>query len=243
MVSKKKKWLAIQQDNTPVPFNPSQITTTLWLDSTDSSTLTDDGAGLISQWRDKSGNNNHANGVTTGRPTLTLAVQNGLNVLRFSPPNSLEIVNRLTLTGEYTIFTVLSRRVITGTRIFIGDSLTDAKLGHTVPSTQRFFARSLSAGSNDQTIVYPTAINVFGLISVQRDASNKVDYQFNNTSAVRLYADASQSGTTGVRRIGNDNAGTAGWNGDIAEVIVIDGNVSSALKTQINNYLITKYNL
>lgn len=226
-------------------FTPASLPSSVmavWLDASDNSTLTNDGLDLISQIRDKSGNNNHANATLLGRPTLTSAVQNGLDVLRFVSPNLLQLTSRLTLTGEYTIFTVLSIRVMTGTRIYLGDSLTDVKLGHTTPSTQRHFVRSISTGSSDQNVVYPTAINVFGLISIARDANNKVDYQFNNTTPVRLYADVAQVGTTPVHRIGNDNSGTTGWNGDIAEFIVVNTS-NKDLIAKINNYLITKYNV
>jgi hypothetical protein len=41
------------------PWTPAQLNLNLWLEATDSSTITESG-GYISQWADKSGNNNHA---------------------------------------------------------------------------------------------------------------------------------------------------------------------------------------
>jgi hypothetical protein len=62
-------------------WNPSMISTALWLDATDSSTITEDG-GVVSQWNDKSGNaRNAAQSISDSRPTYTSDVLNGLPVL------------------------------------------------------------------------------------------------------------------------------------------------------------------
>jgi hypothetical protein len=47
-------------------WNPSMITTALWLDAADASTVTASG-GAVSEWRDKSGNTRHVTQVTTSR--------------------------------------------------------------------------------------------------------------------------------------------------------------------------------
>ena len=50
-------------------WTPAKITTTLWLDAADSSTITESG-GAVSQWDDKSGNDRHATQGTAGnRPS------------------------------------------------------------------------------------------------------------------------------------------------------------------------------
>lgn len=64
----------------------------LWLDASDASTLYDAVSGgslvaadgTVARWNDKSGQNNHATQATSGaRPVRKLAIQNGLDVLRF----------------------------------------------------------------------------------------------------------------------------------------------------------------
>ncbi len=63
-------------------WQPSEITTELWLDASDASTITEAG-GDISQWDDKSGNGNDAVQATgSAQPSYVAAGQNGLNVLR-----------------------------------------------------------------------------------------------------------------------------------------------------------------
>ena len=50
----------------PIPaWTPAELTTQLWLDAADSSTIEENG-GKVSQWDDKSGNNNHATQGSSG---------------------------------------------------------------------------------------------------------------------------------------------------------------------------------
>jgi hypothetical protein len=65
-------------------WNPSMISTALWLDAADASTVTTV-SGAVSQWNDKSGNGRNAAQSTAGnRPAYESAVQNGLNAVRFT---------------------------------------------------------------------------------------------------------------------------------------------------------------
>ena len=70
--------------DTEEDFSISSLSPEVWLDASDSSTITESG-GKVSQWNDKSGNNNHAIQSSNGRqPTTLLRSQGGLNVLDFS---------------------------------------------------------------------------------------------------------------------------------------------------------------
>lgn len=54
-------------------WTPAELTTTLWLEASDSSTITETG-GLVSQWDDKSGNDNHATqGTAADQPLFETA--------------------------------------------------------------------------------------------------------------------------------------------------------------------------
>jgi len=53
-----------------VNWDPSLISTALWLDANDSATITQS-SSLVSQWNDKSGNIRHATASTTARPTYS----------------------------------------------------------------------------------------------------------------------------------------------------------------------------
>jgi len=73
-------------------WTPAAITTALWLDASDSSTLFDAttggntpvNGGAVARWEDKSGNARHASQTTAAsRPEYIIPAQNGLNALRF----------------------------------------------------------------------------------------------------------------------------------------------------------------
>src|SRR3990167_8616268 len=62
---------------------PIQEGLKLWLDASDTSTITSSG-GLVSQWNDKSGNNNHAiQGTGAAQPGTGTVKQGGKNVITF----------------------------------------------------------------------------------------------------------------------------------------------------------------
>lgn len=67
-------------------WTPAEITTALWLDASDSSSITI-GTG-VSNWADKSGNSNAAVQATTAnQPPVISAEQNGLDVIRLDGAN------------------------------------------------------------------------------------------------------------------------------------------------------------
>jgi hypothetical protein len=69
-------------------WNPSMITTALWLDAADASTVTTV-SSAVSQWNDKSGNGRNAAQSTAGnRPAYQASAQNGLNAVRFTAASS-----------------------------------------------------------------------------------------------------------------------------------------------------------
>ena len=65
-------------------FLPTNLTNlALWLDASDTASITHV-AGAVSQWNDKSGNNNHAlQSSAAAKPTTGTRTQNGLNVIDF----------------------------------------------------------------------------------------------------------------------------------------------------------------
>ena len=63
-------------------LEPSEISNlALWLDASDTSSISSDTSNLVSQWNDKSGNNYHATAPSGAEPTTGSANINGKNVL------------------------------------------------------------------------------------------------------------------------------------------------------------------
>jgi len=64
-------------------FNPLTLSPKLWLDASDTTTITSSG-GLVSQINDKSGNGKNATSSGSDRPTTGASTINGRNVLDFT---------------------------------------------------------------------------------------------------------------------------------------------------------------
>lgn len=72
-----------------VPFSPADLSPELWLDASDTATITSS-SGSVSQWNDKSSNGRNVTQGTGGaQPTTGSFTQNGLNVLSFDGGDSL----------------------------------------------------------------------------------------------------------------------------------------------------------
>jgi hypothetical protein len=77
----------------PVLWTPADITTALWLDASDGTTI-NIVSSAVEQWNDKSGNGRHFSQGTSGRrPTILSAELNGLNVMRFDGTDDCLLTN------------------------------------------------------------------------------------------------------------------------------------------------------
>lgn len=87
-------------------FTPLSLSPTLWLDASDTSTITA-AANRVSAWADKSGNGNNATQATAGlKPTTNTTTMNGRNVLDFS--SNLIVTSSFTLSTVNTVFIVFT---------------------------------------------------------------------------------------------------------------------------------------
>ena len=83
-------------------WTPAEIPTQLWFDGADASTITHS-SNSISQWRDKSGNNRHANQGTAGsQPQLVSNALNGKSLLRFDGGDRLEFTGGF-VPGDFVV--------------------------------------------------------------------------------------------------------------------------------------------
>jgi hypothetical protein len=85
-------------------FTPAQITTSLWLDADDSDTITKDVNNRVSQWDDKSGNNNHLIQAVAGSQPLYNGNQVEFTVNRNIFKNN--VANMLNSSGTTSIFII-----------------------------------------------------------------------------------------------------------------------------------------
>jgi len=89
-------------------WNPSMLSTALWLDAADASTVLFNGSN-VSEWRDKSGLGNHvSNGTPATQPTYLTTAFNGLPTVSF------------TATGQEVLFNGAMTNLVSNQDYFIG---------------------------------------------------------------------------------------------------------------------------
>ena len=85
-------------------FNPSQITTSLWLDASDvSPTNIVESLGAVSQWSDKSGNGNHVTQGTASLQPTTGSNINGIHSLSYNQDRLNSSLTQLTTLSLYMV--------------------------------------------------------------------------------------------------------------------------------------------
>jgi hypothetical protein len=94
-------------------WTPSQITTSIWLDASDASTISVS-SGILA-WNDKSGNGHHFTATSsTNSPTYS-GTRNGLNVINFDNETNSQFVQNTTYTNGGTEIHVFSAHINTPT--------------------------------------------------------------------------------------------------------------------------------
>jgi hypothetical protein len=229
-------------------FLPSDIAgLTLWLDADDAGTITDAGAGAVSQWLDKSANAYAlAQAVAGSRPTTGTRTQNGRNVIDFDS-DSLEVASNAPINnpsdGAWTIFAVALTDTVTGVhRLLDGDAAT--RIGQYLRID----------GNNAQSIGFVGATSKTDAAGVTLSASTAYLFRSVNggTTTIETSVDATSNGTTALGGTQNYSAtiplslGKAlstsqFWDGWIAEVIAYNTALSGTDVSDVETYLTSKW--
>jgi len=102
------------------PWTPADITTALWLDAADASTITESG-GAVSQWDDKSGNARHfSQGIAANRPTVNSTAINGKPVLIFDGINDSLAAGSAVIPTTHSLFIVFVPTIESTANVLIG---------------------------------------------------------------------------------------------------------------------------
>lgn len=206
-------------------WTPSQITTALWLDSSDASTVTTVG-GYVSQLNDKSGNNRNASqGTTDKRPGYATASINGLNCMTSNGSQFVAIDTSLDV-QSFVIVTQFNNPSAGNYQFIVGDS-----------SDYDFHGTSSSATLLDST--YTSASVRYGSswvngVSIDPMSITKLSsvslYIFNMTSNVKIKQFSDDRVYYGRGIIGN-----------ICEIIGLASNLNSTNRQFMEGYLAHKW--
>ena len=210
-------------------WTPAKITTGLWLDAADSSTITLNGSS-VSQWDDKSGNDRHATqGWATAQPELRTAEVNGLDAIRFDGVDDI-------LTSTQSI------NIQSAQTFVVGQAISELPRLVLRRSSNQGRSRYYLAGAytiGDSTVAASTvdlAIHCVRSLSGQQEAWTNGISQ-GTASDANTYTHNSfpiGGGTTPVPSYGNV---------DVCEVIHFDTPIDDATREKIEGYLAHKWGL
>jgi hypothetical protein len=223
-----------------IPWTPAEISTALWLDASDASTITL--ATGVSNWADKSGNGNDAVQASgTLQPLVSTADMNGLDTISFDGSDDI-LSTALSMPDSHTVFYVAKKgnQTTTGSisRPVIGiDSPTLTYGARREPLTELDFVIGLtriavidnswidgssvilSATYNGTTLSGWYDGNVYGTIADTQSSFSAINIGGDTLSAERKFK------------------------GTIAEVIICNSVLSDADRQKIEGYLAWKWGL
>jgi hypothetical protein len=101
------------------PFSPLTLNPDIWLDASDITTITKDGADKVSQWDDKSGNGNNATqGTGSQQGIFTPSAINSLSAINFDGVDD-KMATALNWSLQWHIFIVIRPTAVTGVRTIL----------------------------------------------------------------------------------------------------------------------------
>ena len=212
----------------------------LWLDADDASTITDAGAGAVSEWRDKSGNARHVSQATAGdRPTTGSVTVNGLNALAFAGDKLVRDPTTLVALGSHTRFIVATPSSVASRYLF--------QLLNKAGGAQFAFISAYSSVAYEEyaatvaTVRYgigPAGATGVNLLTTKRDGTAWAS-RFNGAASGSA---TSTSAALEVTAIGvGGSISDPGMTGTIAEILVYDSALSTEQVAQVESYLATKW--
>lgn len=232
-------------------FNPKQVGgLKLWLDATDPAANGTQPANLssVSTWVDKSGvGNNLVQAVGANQPTYRTNILNSKPTVRFNSVNSfMQKTSASSLGTQLTVFVVgttsgngtnrgsffdYSTNVTTNTGMNLLNEATPTIVGG-------FFDGGLKQAISAAIVLPYTAV-----LYAYNNGTNA--FVFSNGTQIATVACGNVSGSPNVYTIGALFGPLANYylNGDIAEIVAYNGNISAAQKLLVNRYLGNKWGI
>ncbi len=228
-------------------WDPSLISTALWLDAADASTVTTV-SGNVSQWGDKSGNGRNATQETSAnRPALTAAALNNKDVLTFASGNFLRVTHQWA-NSAFSFFTVF-KFSSGGFPAFYAEN-SGSTAGYLAlgmdGSNPRQLAISRTGQATSSTNLTPgtTTSRVSAYVSTGISSGNV---------SVSIFMDGTQaSSAVSLTSLLSNNESLIGasrnglqdlYSGTIAEIVLVSEVVSTNTRQKVEGYLAHKWGL
>jgi hypothetical protein len=235
-------------------WTPAQITTALWLDAADSSTITTVG-GALSQWNDKSGNVRHGTqAASDNRPTYSSAGLNGAPSIYFAK-NPLQFLATPTIANN----SIASGRGITLIQVIKVDgnwgSASNSTFLSTVgtrPSNGSYWS-FIRNGTNSE-IGFHGAAQIWSGVNLESNAAIVLDRvssssllteRINGVTAISSMISAFTGSTSAVMHIGAGStlSPSDALKGHISEIILITSALNDFTLQRLEGYLAHKWGL
>lgn len=215
----------------------------LWLDAADDTTFSYSSGTIVSQWRDKSGNNFHASQGTVASQPSRSTFQNSRKTVNFDGVNDTVTIPNFSCNSEMSIFVVSN----CGTSLFIEHSNdANSNLGFYLGGQGTgMFAINRSPGiifiSNTNWLSggysIASAINSTGLDLLTYKNGTQQSITFDSRSS------RTNSYVTNTLYIGSRGANSLWSSGPIAEIIIYNRKVTNVEIRLIHTYLGQKWGL
>lgn len=221
-------------------WTPEDITTALWLDAADASTITESG-GAVSQWDDKSGNDRHAaQGLAAQQPVYTANGINGNPSLTFANTAKSLLMPSSVFATNPKVFIVLKSTTSSQAQmpLRLQGSISEFFLIlNATSSNQLYFTRR----GLEQRPVTHTVTNV-SIYFADLFSTSIGDYYINGTLATKQNSIGNAGGSSNANVIGVDNGNINRFQGDLAEYIVLPS-VDTDTRQKLEGYLAWKWGL
>ena len=229
-------------------WNPSMISTALWLDAADASTISQS-SGAVSQWNDKSGNSRHATATSTERPTYSATSFNSKQGLTFNGTSNVMQANALApvLDDNDTPFSAyVAVNFSTGSVLALGSTANSNPLHRII---------AIDSPPSGISIRRDTGLTIASVTgSSFASANHLLGVVFTGTSAT-LYKNGTQD-ATGSLNVGTLDtldrfaigaqvrSTTASYmTGTVSEIIINSTAISTDTRQRVEGYLAHKWGL
>lgn len=229
-----------------VLFDPTSIPgCCLWLDAADTSTLTTSGAN-VTQWRDKSGNANHASN-TANYPTLSNSAQNGRSVLSFNGASSQNLTLSTTSLPTGTTqcsFYFVCRATATSTRMIFSYGVNPAATNQT---PQFYYTNgtlnvdTYGAGGLSDAINVQDSYTILSCTFTNSNVAWTNGTQFTGGSTAITLNTGTGYASIGLGLVGSTPSFP--FTGQIAEIIIYNRPATTSQRQQLEGYLAWKWGI
>lgn len=225
-------------------FSPTSISgLQLWLDASDSSTITLNGS-TVSQWNDKSGNDYHVSqGTASNQPTYVESALNSKNTVRFDGAGD-GLINTIdTPVGgstNRTVFVVFNFTAFIGPKYALTLGYNGGALGTAFGISQEIAVRV-----GDGNRLFNTSVDTtHAIVTIMLDGTSTTDLSaWKNGSSLGVSSTVTRTiNTSSGIGIGRSNGG-AYLQGDVAEVIVYNSALSTSDRESVEDYLSGKWGI